>query len=88
MGSCIAKVLQATWPTVTTCRVRDGRLRKSFDFMARAVTVTVSAPPKAAGVPKGVVLASLRTPSGLTQVLCRDPFATTLAENTGRTKKR
>lgn len=71
---------------VQFCRERDGRLRKSFDFMARAVTVTVSAAPK--GSPKRIVLANLRTPSGLTQVLCRDEFATLLAANTGRKQKR
>lgn len=65
---------------------RDGRLRKSFDFSASAVAVTTSAAPR--GTPKGIVLASLRTPSGLTQVLCREELAVLLAANTGPRRKR
>ncbi len=68
------------------CREREGRLKKSFDFMARAIAVTISKPPRAAKAPEGVVLASLRTPSGLTQVLCRRDFAKLLAANTKQPK--
>ncbi len=66
------------------CRERDGRLKKSFDFMARAITVSIAKAPK--GTPMGIVLAQLRTPSGLTQVLCREEFAKLLAANTKRPK--
>ncbi len=65
---------------------RDGRLRKGFDFMTSAITVSTSPPPR--GTPKGIVLTSLRTPSGLTQVLCREEFAAQLAATTGPKKKR
>jgi hypothetical protein len=69
-------------------RQRNGKLRKSFDFMARAVTVSTVPAPKAAHAPSGVVLAQLRTPSGLTQVLCRKDFASILAANTKKPKKK
>ncbi|HEY0254466.1 MAG TPA: hypothetical protein VGC41_23220 [Kofleriaceae bacterium] len=72
--------LIVTPEVVQFCRERDGRLRKGFDFLASAVTVTTVAAPK--GTPKGIVLARLRTPSGLTQILCRREFAATLAAST------
>lgn len=65
---------------------RDGRLRKGFDFMTSAIAVSTAPPPR--GTPKGIVLASLRTPSGLTQVLCREEFAAQLVATTGPKKKR
>ena len=57
---------------VTFCKRKDDKLRASFDFLARAVEVTLVDAP--ASAPGGVVLAELRTPSGLTQVLCREEF--------------
>lgn len=65
---------------------RDGRLRKGFDFMTSAIAVSTAPPPR--GTQKGIVLASLRTPSGLTQVLCRGEFAAQLAATSGPKKKR
>ncbi len=69
------------------CREHAGRLRKGFEFSASAVTVTIAAAPKAADAPQGVVLASLRPPSGPTQLLCRSEFAATLAAATRREQR-
>ncbi|MBK6697092.1 MAG: hypothetical protein IPG50_33630 [Myxococcales bacterium] len=77
---------------VTFYKRKDDKLRASFDFLARAVEVTLVDAPASARTktPDRVVLAELRTPSGLTQVLCREEFGKRLRDhcNAFRTKRK